>query len=123
MSEVVTGTIAFSNVTEHDVFNGVSTGKYNVTVVLDEVSESKLNDLGVRIKDYEGKPQRKFTSKFPFEVIGPDDEPFPGEIPHGSKVKVLTEIKGDHPQWGPACYISKIRVVERANSQDVPEDF
>lgn len=123
MSEVITGTVAFSNVTKTDVYNGQDTGKYTLTLVLDGESNTKLEELGVRIKDYEGKPQRKFSSKYkPFVT---DDEGFPydREIPYGSTVKVLTAIQGDHPQWGPSTYLNKVKVIEEAERSDDHPDF
>ena len=32
----IEGVVAFSNVTQHDVYNGQSTGKYSVTITMDD---------------------------------------------------------------------------------------
>ncbi len=36
------GVVAFSNVTEHDVYNGRSTGRYSLTIVVPEKAASEL---------------------------------------------------------------------------------
>lgn len=124
MSEVVVGIVAFSNVTKTDVYLGQDTGKYTVTVTVDDETRSRLEDLGVRVKDYEGKGQRKFTTKFEFTVEDAEGLPFAGEIPYGSKVKILADIKGSHPQWGPSTFFKRIKVLEKADNQDdAPDDF
>ena len=124
MSDFVTGTAAFSSVSKHDEYMGESTGKFNLTVGLDGSDAAKLEDLGVRLKDYEGTAQRKFTSKFDVEVIDMDGNPFVGEIPRGSEVRVLYTLGPVHPQWGPSTFMNKVRVVKLGEaSMDVPDEF
>ena len=63
-SQVIEGTVNFSNVTQHDVYNGQSTGAYSITITMSEDDASALSSNGVKIKDYEGNKQRKFKSKY-----------------------------------------------------------
>ena len=58
----VEGVVNFSNVTEHDVYNGQSTGAYSMTITLSEDDAAELAANGVKIKDYQGNKQRKFLS-------------------------------------------------------------
>lgn len=122
MSNVAKGTVAFSNLTEHEVYNNQSTGKFSLVIVLDEAEASKLEDLGVKLKEYEDKVQRKFASKFNVGVIDADDQPVAGEIPRGSKVNVLYKLGDDHPQHGVGTYLAKVRVTEMADSMEGGED-
>jgi hypothetical protein len=130
MTEFVTGKVAFSCVTAFDEYMGESTGKYTLTILLDPEDAAKLDDLGVRLKDYEGQAQRKFTCKFDFDIWGPvvdgDKEiPFVGEIPRGSEVKVLYSLGPVNPQWGPSTFMNKVRVVSvgEREQDEVPDEF
>jgi hypothetical protein len=127
MSGIVTaGTVAFSNLTEFDVYMGKSTGKYNLVITMEPEAASKLEDMGVKVKDYEGKAQRKFTSKYNVSVVDIDDQPVAGEIPYGSKVRILWSDGPVNPEYGVPTYMNKVRVVEFAEGGDdgeVPSDF
>jgi hypothetical protein len=124
MSDFITGTSVFSCLTKYDEYMGESTGKYNLTVTLSDEDAAKLEDLGVRLKEYDGKMQRKFSSKFDVEVWDAQGEPFVGEIPRGSEVRVLYSLGPVSPQWGPTVYMNKVRVVKEAEPQvDVPDEF
>ena len=56
----IEGTVNFSNVTKHDVFNGQDTGAYSMTITMSEDDAATLAAHGVKIKDYQGAKQRKF---------------------------------------------------------------
>jgi hypothetical protein len=122
MSNVVTGKVAFSNLTEHEQYRGQSTNKYSLVVTLDEAEAQKLADLGVRLKDYEGVAQRKFTSQFSVQVIDLEDQPVSGELQRGSEVRLLYKLGDDHPQYGPSCYLNKVRLVSTGDFE-TPEEF
>jgi hypothetical protein len=64
MMSVITGKVAFANLTEHEVFNGQSTGKYSVVVTLDDEAADKLAAEGVKLKTYKNQSQRKFATKY-----------------------------------------------------------
>ena len=120
----IEGLVAFSNVTEHDVYNGQSTGKYSVTITMDDDAADELSSKGVKIKEYQPEDkvfkQRKFTSKFDLRVIDADDNPYSGEIPRNSRVSLLYNLGlavGDH---GTSTYLNAIRVLEEA-PQEVAE--
>jgi hypothetical protein len=123
---VIAGIVAFSNLTEYDVYMGKSTGKYNLVITMEPEAAACLEDMGVMVKSYEGKPQRKFTSKYPVKVVGLNDEPISGELPYGSAVRILWQDGPVNPEYGLPTYMSQVRVVELAeggNDGEVPSDF
>ena len=63
-ARVVEGIVNFSNVTEHDVYNGQSTGSYTLTITMSEDDAESFVSQGVKIKDYQGNKQRKFKSNY-----------------------------------------------------------
>ena len=97
---VVEGTIAFSNVLTEDEWKGAPVG-YNVTITLDSDEADKLSDMGVKLKEYEGKYQRKFKSKFDIDVLDADGNALElsEELPRGSKVRLLWAKGGLDRNW------------------------
>jgi hypothetical protein len=76
----IEGLVAFSNVTEHEVYKEQSTGKYSLTITLDDDVADELSANGVKIREYQPEDkvfkQRKFTSKFDLRVIDANDNPY-----------------------------------------------
>ena len=124
-SVVTTGVVAFSNLTSHEFYNGKDTGKFSMVITMDEQNASKLEDLGVNLKEYDGKAQRKFASQYPVTVIDVEDAPFNGEVPYGSTVRLLWTTGPVHPEFGCPTYLNKVRVVElsETGAGPDPEDF
>lgn len=120
---VLQGTVAFANLDQHEVFNGQSTGKYSLVLTLDDPEAEVLAKSGVKLREYEGLKQRKFSTKYPVEVIDGDDEPFRGRLTRGSKVKILYAEGKPHPVHGTPTYLNKVRVVEVAEGSEGSEDF
>jgi len=112
---VVNGTVAFANLTEHEIYMGQSTGKYSVVVSLDEPEAKRLEAEGVKIKTYKDQPQRKFTTKYEdFTVIDNDGEPLSkGSVRWGDKVRIKYSLGNPHPVHGCTPYMQAIRVVEK----------
>ena len=125
---ITEGIVAFCNLAETESYNGKDTGKYNITLTLDEADASVLREEGVHVKDYEDKDgnihkQRKFSSKYPIDVLDLDDNVVSKHIPYGSKVRVKWKIGNPHPQWGTSTYLEKVRILElseRTNTDDEP---
>lgn len=117
---LIEGTVAFSNLTTPEMYQGQSTGKYSIVLQLEDITE--LRNQGVKVKEYEGKPQRKFTSKFelrPEQVVDTEGNPVHGEIPRGSKVRLQYSLgKQPHPVHGVSPYLNAIRVLEVAQRTD-----
>ena len=127
---VVSGEVAFSNLTEHDTYNGKSTGNYTLTITMDEQEARKLSDMGVVIKEYKKdedsavKLQRKFKSQYHVPVVDLDDHPVSGELPYGTKVRALWVGGEPNPDYGVPTYLQRVRVVEMAEPEmSVPEEF
>ena len=116
------GTIAFGSLKEHDVYNGKSTGKYMIKLALEEIEAEQLRRMDVKVTDYEGVAQRKFSTNYEVDVLDKDNEPYKGPLPRGSRVRVLWASGPPHPEHGTPTYMEKVRVLEVAE-EDAPEDF
>lgn len=123
-SAIVEGVVNFSNVTQHDVFNGQSTGAYSMTITLSEDDANQLATAGVKIKDYNGNKQRKFKSKFTVKRFDPAGEVYEGEVPYNSRVRIKYTLGNPHPVHGVPTYLEAIKVLEEAvNTEESDDDF
>jgi hypothetical protein len=113
---VITGSAAFVNLTEHEIFDGASTGKYSIVLTLDDDNAAKMEAQGVKLRNYEGSQQRKFASKFDVPIYELNGDEFMGTITRGSEVRVQYSLSQDHPRFGITPYLDKVRVVELADS-------
>jgi len=122
---VITGKVAFANLTEHEVFNGQSTGKYSVVVTLDDEQADKLAAEGVKLKTYKNESQRKFATKFEdFTVVDIDGEPVSrGSVRWGDTVRVKYAVGKPHPVHGSSPYLQAIRVIEKGENDVNDEEF
>jgi len=111
---IVEGVVNFSNLTAHDVFNGQSTGAYSMTVTLSEEDAAELSANGVKIKDYQGNKQRKFKSKYDIKVFDDEGNPYNGEVPYNSRVRLKYKLGQPHPVHGVATYLEAVKVLEEA---------
>jgi YbbR domain-containing protein len=125
MAQVIEGIVNFSNLTQHDVYNGLTTGKYTMTITMSEDDAESLSSRGVKIKDYEGAKQRKFSSKFDVKVLDAEGNPFNGEVPYNSKVRIKYKVGPAHPVHGLSTYLEAVKVLEVAemDSEDDNGDF
>ena len=111
---VLEGTVAFVNLTETEVYRGQDTGKYNITVAFDDATASDLENAGVKVKDYKGTAQRKFSSKFPVTCYNVDGEEIPAsEISWGDKVRIKYNVGNPSPQWGTPTYVNAVKLLEK----------
>lgn len=110
----VEGVVNFSNLTAHDVFNGQSTGAYSMTITLSEEDAAELAANGVKIKDYQGNKQRKFKSKYEIKRFDADGNPYTGEVPYNSTVRLKYKLGQPHPVHGVATYLEAVKVLEEA---------
>lgn len=119
---VVEGTIAFENLDTHEMYQGQSTGKYSVVISVDDATAEKLESAGIKLREYEGTKQRKFSTKYDVPVLGADGQPFQGRVTRGSKVRLLWAEGNPHPVHGTSTYLNKVKVLEVAEADD-GEDF
>lgn len=123
MSDVIEGTVAFSNLKAHEVYDGKSTGKYSLTLTLDQDTAKKLSDQGVKLRDFEGTPQRKFTTNREIDIYNPDMSSWAGdEIPRKSKVKIQVRVGDAYKDFGNSAYVNAIQVIEKGDGA-VPDEF
>jgi hypothetical protein len=105
--EYVDGEVVFSNLTSHDNY-----GKFSIVVTLGEEATKKLEGEGVKVKDYEGKKQRAFKTKFDFQYVDADKKKQEGELGRGSKVTVAYKLGEPYAEYGVTTYLQGIKVVE-----------
>lgn len=120
---VLTGKAAFVNLTETEQYQGQDTGRYTLTVTLDDDSAQMLSSQGVKLRDYEGKAQRKFSSKYPVRVIDAEDNPFIGSITRGSTIRLSYKTGPAHPVHGTPTYLNAVRVVELADDAGIDDEL
>ena len=123
VAQVIEGILNFSKLTETDVYNGQDTGKYSVTITMSEDDASALSAQDVKIKDYQGNKQRKFTSKFDVLVMDIDGNKYSGEVPYNSKVRLKYKTGNPHPVHGTPTYLEAIKVLEEAEMLEGVDDF
>ena len=110
----VEGIVNFSKLTEHDVYNGQDTGAYSMTITMSEDDASTLVASGIKIKDYQGNKQRKFKSKYDIKVFDADGNPYNGEVPYNSTVRLKYKTGPAHPVHGVSTYLEAVKVLEEA---------
>jgi len=110
----VEGIVNFSKLTEHDVYNGQDTGAYSMTITMSEDDASTLAASGIKIKDYQGNKQRKFKSKYDIKVFDADGNPYNGEVPYNSTVRLKYKTGPAHPVHGVSTYLEAVKVLEEA---------
>ena len=110
----VEGIAVFSNLTETDVYKGQDTGNYTMTITMSEDDASTLAANGVKIKDYQGNKQRKFKSKYDIKVFDADGNPYNGEVPYNSRVRLKYKMGPAHPVHGVSTYLEAVKVLEEA---------
>ena len=119
----IEGTIAFAELETTEVYNGQDTGKYSVVLSLDDSDATQLADMGVKLREYEGVKQRKFSSKFDVEVYDAEGVEFDGRVTRGSKVRIQYKEGNAHPVHGTGTYLEKIKVLELAEYAGSGGDF
>jgi hypothetical protein len=122
-SQVIEGTVNFSNVTQHDVYNGQDTGTFSMTITMSEDDAAGLATQGVKIKEYEGLKQRKFKSKFDVSLYTVEGDKYTGEVPYNSRVRLKFKTGPAHPVHGTPTYLEAVKVLEEAEIQEADVDF
>ena len=123
MGMITEGTVAFGSLLRHDVWQGQSTEKFVLKVVLSEEEAEKLRSEGVNITEYDGAPQRKFSSGYEVPAYDIDDNAYTKDIPKGSLVRIVWKAGNKHPVHGLATYMMRVRVLEEGKGRAGSEDF
>tara|TARA_A200000159_G_scaffold115958_1_gene109323 strand:- start:938 stop:1306 length:369 start_codon:yes stop_codon:yes gene_type:complete len=120
---VLEGNVAFANLDEHEEYQGQSTGKYSLVLSLADADAEKLSEQGVKLREYEGVKQRKFSTKYEVPMFDAEGAEFMGRLTRGSKVRVQYAEGKPHPVHGTSTYLSKVKVLELAEASDGGGDF
>ena len=120
---VLTGKAAFINLTETEQYQGQDTGRYTLTVTLDDDAAQMLSSQGVKLRDYEGTAQRKFSSKYPVKIIDAEDNPFIGPVTRGSTIRLSYKTGPAHPIHGTPTYLNAVRVLELADDAGIDDEL
>ena len=120
---VLTGKAAFVNLTETEQYQGQDTGRYTLTVTLDDDSAQMLSSQGVKLRDYEGTAQRKFSSKYPVKIIDAEDNPFIVPVTRGSTIRLSYKTGPAHPVHGTPTYLNAVRVLELADDAGIDDEL
>ena len=120
---VLEGNVAFANLDEHEEYQGQSTGKYSLVLSLEPEDADKLASKGVKLREYEGTAQRKFSTKYEVPMFDAEGNEFNGRLTRGSKVRVQYAEGKPHPVHGTSTYLSAIKVVELAEATEGGGDF
>ena len=113
-SQVIEGTVNFSNVTKHDEYQGQDTGMFSLTITMSEDDAATLSAQGVKIKEYEGNKQRKFKSKYDIGMYTAEGDRYEGEVPYNSRVRLKYKTGPAHPVHGTPVYLEAVKVLELA---------
>jgi len=109
---LVQGTTIFNTaLTQFDTYQGQSTDKYSLQITLDPQARDMLDKAGVKVKEYEGEPIRKFTSRYDIPVFTAKNQRWHDEIPSGSIVRVEFTTK-EHPTAGMVPYAKRVLLME-----------
>ena len=109
---LVQGTTIFNTaLTQFDTYQGQSTDKYSLQITLDKFNADLLDKAGVKVKEYEGEPIRKFTSRYDIPVYTGRNERWHDEIPSGSTVRVEFTTK-EHTTAGNVPYAKRVLLLE-----------
>ena len=142
MSDKVTvvspvASVRFPNLTDHEVFSGVSTGKYSLTMIFKPEDKKELEDAIKKAGGGKGKS--------PLKEIGKDEQYDPGmllikaktaysvkavdasgaivpldSITHGADVRAkLTFVPYTMSGGGTTCYLGNIQLLSSGNSGDL----
>ena len=123
MASTIEGIVNFSNITSHDVYNGQSTGKFSMTITLSEEDAAQLAASGVKIKDYNGAKQRKFSTQYAVGNYDAEGDTRVGEVPYNSRVRLQYDLGKPHPVHGVSTYLKAVKVLEEAEFSAQAAEF
>ena len=126
---VTTGVAKYVYLDSTEKFNGEDTGKYTLTISVDDKEAKALEKAGVKVRtittdDGEYKA-RKFSTKYPlpFEMIKTvDGEAIGHDFGAESEVQVLWKAGQEHPMHGVATYLTAVKVITRTEGYKSQDD-
>ena len=111
-------------------FKGEDTGRYTLTIAVDDKEAQALKKAGVKIKtltDKDGSTYygRKFSTKYPlgFDMVKTaDGEAIGSDFGPESLVSVLWKAGAEHPMHGTATYLTAVKVDKRTEGYKSQDD-
>lgn len=114
---LIEGTTIFnSHLTKHELYQGKSTEKYALQITLTSKQAKTLSDSGMVIKEFEGTPLRKFTSRYDVPLFDKAGEELDRELPPGSKVRI-EYITKTHSTAGEIPYMKRVLLMEEGEER------
>ena len=118
---ITTGIAKYVYLDSTEKYNGEDTGKYTLTVAVDDKEAKTLEKAGVKVRtinteDGGSYRARKFSTKYPlsFDMIKTDEgEAIGHDFGAESIVQVLWKAGEKHPQHGVATYLTAVKVTNR----------
>ena len=118
---ITTGTAKYVYLDSTEKFNGEDTGKYTLTVAIDDKEATALEKAGVKVRtisteDGGSYKARRFSTKYPLScamVKTSDGEAIGHDFGAESEVQVLWKAGNEHPQHGVATYLTAVKVMKR----------
>ena len=124
MANYTNGIAAFVNLTETEKYNGQDTGKFSVVLTMEDDEATELQNMGIKLKSYQGRPQRKFATKYSVPVYDPEGKEIPaGDLTYGSKVRLKWAVGKPHPVHGVSPYLTAVKVLEFAENTAKEGEF
>ena len=91
---------------------------------MDDEEAVELENMGIKLKEYQGKAQRKFSTKYQVPVFDPDGKEVPASaLTYGAKVRLKWTAGKPHPVHGVSPYLSAVKVLEFASQNETAEEF
>jgi hypothetical protein len=119
---ITKGTAKYIYLSTTEKYNNEDTGKYTITVGLNNAEAKALSDAGVKVRSVVDKDTgketkiRKFSTQYKLDdamiqtvsgdVIGTD-------FGAGSDVQILWKAGAEHPTHGVATYLTAIKVADK----------
>lgn len=122
---VIEGEAKYCSLDKTDYYDGKDTGRYTLTMLLDDNPEAveKLESQGVKIREYKNQKVRKFATTYgDFPIVDEEGNPTDRDVPWGSIVRVQYSLGNDHPVHGVSTYMNKVKVLKRGEAM-IEDDF
>ena len=109
--------VAFCHLITPKKFDENSEAKFEITVTMSDEQAKSLEELGIKIKTYEGKRQRTFRSRYEVRFVDREKVKQTEELPRDSVVDVAYELGEPYGQFGNSTFLKGVQVLERAESK------
>ena len=127
---VTTGIAKYVYLDSTEKYNGEDTGKYTLTISVDDKEADSLEKAGVKVRtitteDGGSYKARKFSTKYPlpFEMIKTSEgEAIGHDFGAESEVQVLWKAGQEHPMHGVATYLTAVKVTKRTEGYKSQDD-